>query len=476
MKTKALLCSLAISGLFAATPASAAVTTITTSEVQTYASAVVSYLQSVNYTIPGASTADLQAVAQLYQNFSVSPSISTWVSTTNSVLQSSSACGSMGTYPSSFNQASFTTCAQDLASALVASGISSTDAALVAGLGLAKAAGFPLTIPGTTTTVPLTTSPTTPTTPVTPPTTPVTPQTVVETVSSVVVPQIQRATSVQQASIISNVVSNIFSSRAPNSPGAPVRMSLGSQNGMAAGNEAAKLNVWINAADSKIGSSATASMFDGKVTNAIGGVDYMVSSNFVAGVSLGYDRVDLNFNFAGLTNSGLDSNGWMLAPYASYQINDAVSLDGTYGYASGDVDTRTSGSTVTKSYTRDFLALNLNATRWMGDIQLTGKLNYISANEKVDTKNKMEQMRIGAQVGYWMEGVMPYFSVAYVKDLKVSTGSVTPANLDKEAWVASIGANLFSKGAVYGGIAYTEEFGRRDSKNKTFMANIGYRF
>lgn len=154
-KKRTLLCSLAVGSLIAASPASATVTiTITASEVQSYATAIVSYLQSVNYTIPGSSTADLQAISQLYQNLSVSPSVSNWVASTNSVLQSSAACNSMGTYPSSLNQTNFTTCAQDLVGGLLAAGISSTDAALVAGLALTKAAGIPLTIPGTTSAVP----------------------------------------------------------------------------------------------------------------------------------------------------------------------------------------------------------------------------------------------------------------------------------------------------------------------------------
>jgi hypothetical protein len=153
-----------------------------------------------------------------------------------------------------------------------------------------------------------------------------------------------------------------------------------------------------------------------------------------------------------------------------------LSVDGTLGYASGDVDSRSPSGIDTVSYTRDFVALNLNATRWMGDLQFTGKVNYIAANEKVAMTNKMEQVRLSGQVGYWMDGIMPYLSVAYVQDLKVTSGGLTPANLDKDAWVATVGANLFSKGAVYGGIAYTEEFGRTDAKNYTFMANVGYRF
>lgn len=300
---------------------------------------------------------------------------------------------------------------------------------------------------------------------------------VVEQAMPTVRQQVQSATSVQQATIISSVLSNIFSSRATGAPGAPKRVSLdGNKKGMAAGDESAKLNAWFNVSDTTIGSSATATMFDGNVNNLIGGVDYRVSKDFVAGVSTGYDRVKLNFTFSGLTNSGMTSNGWLVAPYASYQINEMFSVDGAYGYAAGDVDSKTFGTTTTQKYDRNFLALNLNANYWLDDWQFTGKANYIAAQEKVATTNKVEQFRLGGQAGYWIEGMMPYASLTYVRDMKVSTGTIQPVSSDKDAWVASVGANLFSKGALSGGVSYTEEFGRTDSKNFTFMANIGYRF
>jgi len=469
---KILLCSLAVAGVFGAASANAA-TTITSTEVQSFAKAVSDYIVSNNYVISGATTSDMQLVAQIYGDIATTPSaqINPWVSTTNSTLQSSAACAGMGTFSSAnYNENNLSLCLSDVIGALSSSGATSSSASLAGALGVLKAAGVPFTIPGTSTTVASTSAATTPTIST------AIAKTVTETISTAVTPQIQRATSVQQASIISNVISNIFSSRAPNAPGAPMRMSLGNEKGMAAGNAPTKLNAWVNASDTTIGSSASASLFDGYVTNAIGGVDYRVSDKFVAGVSAGYDRVALNFKFAGLTNSGLVSTGWMVAPYASYQISDLLSVDGAYGYAEGDVDTRTYGVIATQNYDRNFFALNLNANYWISDWQLTGKANYIAAEENVATTNKMEQLRLGGQVGYWTKGIMPYASLTYVRDLKVSTGGIQPASLDDDAWVASVGVNLFSKGALSGGISYTEEFDRADSKNYTFTANIGYRF
>ena len=470
---KMLRCSLAVAGIFGAASASAA--TIDPSVLQSYGKQIYDYVNA-NASSMGLSATDLASMNQIYGAIATAPAaqIAQVVSVTNSTLLSSANCvGLAGAYSTAAYSTNFSPCIMDLATAVVTA-VPNYDpmaAGGAAGLALLYYAGGPLTVPGTNVVLGTTTPP-----PVTPPTTPppTTPTTAAKVVSDIVVPQIQRATSIQQASIISNVVSNIFSSRTPNSPGAPMRVSLGNEKGMSAGNEAAKLNAWVNASDTTLGNSAAASLFDGNVTNAIAGLDYMVSDKFVAGVSVGSDRVSLDYKFA--ANSGLVSTGWMVAPYASYQLSDIVSVDGALGYASGDADYRDSGVISTKSYDRNFIALNLNANYWIKDLQLTGKVNYISAEEKVATTNKMEQLRLGGQVGYWFGGIMPYASLTYVLDLKVSAGGIQPANVDKEAWVAAVGANLFSKGALYGGIAYTHEFARADSKNDTFMANIGYRF
>ncbi len=446
--------SLAIASLFAATPVWAA-NPYSGAEMVGFAQAA--YDSTKNN--PGLS---LSTAGFLYlvQNPSTTAS---WTTTLSGFLQTSSACS--GTHPGVSPA-----CSSALATQIRSMGVAGTEAQLgavsIAGAlalqriqsdhpldayfpGAQPQAAAPVAVP------------------------PSTPGTAPQTLAQALTQQIQRATSIQQASIISEAVS----SRSPSAARSPNRVAFSGERGMAAGNASPKLNAWVNAAESKIGNSATATLFDGKVTNAIGGVDYMLSGDLVAGISLGLDRVAVDFKLSGLTNSGLVSNGWMIAPYASYQINDMISVDGALGYAKGDVDTRTNGVSDKRGYSRDFVALNLTATQWMKDLQITGKLNFISANEKVATTNKMEQIRLGGQVGYWMDSVMPYASLTYVRDLKVSTGGVTPATSpDKEAWVAAIGANLFSKGAIYGGAAYTEEFGRTDSKNKTFMFNVGYRF
>jgi len=100
-------------------------------------------------------------------------------------------------------------------------------------------------------------------------------------VAPLVSAQVQRATSIQQALIISNVLSSISNMRLV---AGPRRVALG-QGGMAAGNQPSPWNAWLNASGSDIGSTFTASHYDGDVTNAIGGIDYSLNKDLWSSAS-----------------------------------------------------------------------------------------------------------------------------------------------------------------------------------------------
>jgi len=301
-------------------------------------------------------------------------------------------------------------------------------------------------------------------------------------VAPLVSAQVQRATSIQQALIISNVLASISNTRLSSGP---KRVALG-QAGMAAGNQPSPWNVWLNASSSDIGNSFATTRYDGDVTNAIGGIDYSLSKELVVGLSLGRDRTKLDTRF---NNGGLTSKATMVAPYVSYQISDVLSVDASLGYADGDADVRYNGSvTGNQGFTRNFAAANLNGNWWFNDLQVSGKLSYINAQEKLKqftdsaavttagTKNRVEQLRLGVQVGYWMNGVMPYVSVAAVHDLTAPTMQGVSVSTDRDAYTASIGVNFFAQKALTANISYTTEKGRANSKNDLWMASIGYRF
>ena len=294
------------------------------------------------------------------------------------------------------------------------------------------------------------------------------------------------ATTFAQASAISQAV---FSRLREAAPGALV--SADDRSGLAAG-EAQGWNVWAsyNGNNSRIrytNVAATTTRTDTDVDATVFGGDYALSPKMAVGISLGIDRSSGSGQSGAFAATSTGTEGYTIAPYIGYQLSKNWSLDASAGWGESEF---TSGL-VRADAERWFATGNLGYNRWVGNWQYTGKLSYLHGEEKYDdsknngvvqartaSKNSVDQARLGAQAGYWMNGVMPYAGLLYVSDINRSTskgGGVDP--LGRNAWVLSVGVNFFSlTSKVSGGIAYEQESGRTNSKNETLMANINFRF
>jgi hypothetical protein len=149
----------------------------------------------------------------------------------------------------------------------------------------------------------------------------------------------------------------------------------------------------------------------------------------------------------------------------------------------------TTGSTVAK---RLFGALNLNYSRWLGNWELSGKGTLIQSREEknqfqqsngtlvASSTSGLGQLRLGGQVAYYtVGGINPYAGIAYVSDYHYAdqipvAGAALPAN-DRTGWVYTLGVNLFSKGALSGGVQFQKE-DRREQKLNSVLANLAIRF
>ena len=294
--------------------------------------------------------------------------------------------------------------------------------------------------------------------------------------------QLISVTTLQQMLTISNALSARTSAlQAP--PGA--RADSGQRFGMAAGN-AEKWNVWgaLSGDDAKYDSSKFGPnvKFSANSTNTVLGADYALAPTLALGLSAGFDRVSGSGSLNGF-GANYQTDGYTVAPYLGWQINKLWSLDATIGWGSSDVN----NVGVTTKADRFFYGTNLTYTNWYGNWQVTGKGSYLYGEEKYGTstvnpaatKNKVDQWRLGAQAGYWMNGVMPYFGLAYSTDGRSTTnnGAQATDDLGKSAWLWSLGANIISlKNSLTGGIAYSAESGRSHGKRDMLMANINYRF
>lgn len=276
--------------------------------------------------------------------------------------------------------------------------------------------------------------------------------------------------------------------------------------GMAAGNTPAQWNFWgsVNSDKNKydrgvyfdpVGGSNHTQSSNTNVTNAVVGGDYQLTPTIALGVSAAFDSSSGNAASAqvgALTNySSSNTSGYTVAPYIGWQINQDWSLDATLG--TGNVKLNT--TEVTGKANRSFYGANLSYATWMGNWQLSGKGSYLHGEEKygnltsgagvllagTGVTNKIDQMRIGGQAGYWMnDNVMPYFGLTYASDVgrsTTSTASQIGTDIGRTAWVYSLGANFYSvTNSITGGVSFNQEVSRTYSKISNLMGNINFRF
>ncbi len=268
--------------------------------------------------------------------------------------------------------------------------------------------------------------------------------------------------------------------------------------GMAAGAAAGKWNAWANLNNNNTHQSYTAangfkSKNNADIMTTVLGVDYGLSPTMALGVSAAFDDGDgsgRNYGPGGTTNT-TDSSGYVIAPYFGMQLNKALSFDVSAGMGRGKIDTSTNTDARADRW---FAAANLNYNRWMGNWQFTGRAGLLHGVEDygdiknsatgvkfagTDAKNTLDQIRLGGQVGYWMNGVMPFASLAYTNDVgrKTTQFGVSGNPIGRDAWVWGLGMNFYSmKDGVAGGVTYNEETGRNNQTNRSLMANINIRF
>ena len=316
--------------------------------------------------------------------------------------------------------------------------------------------------------------------------------------------QMISGTSLQQMQAISNALGGRSSSlQGPQG----AKADSGLRSGIAAGGMGDKLNVWgsLSGDNNKYTGSGFIPLADVpnvhsinsslNVTNVVLGADYLIAPTVALGLSVAFDRGNGSTESFknGVSNDGVKSistKGTNYAPYLGWQINQDWALDASMGWGDSDL----SSSAVTGSAQRFFYGSNLNYTHWYGNWQVSGKGGYLYGEEKFGnltgasgtmintaTKNKVDQWRLGAQAGYWMNGVMPYFGLAYSTDSRSTSADAATqqatADLGKSAWLFSLGLNFISlKNGMTGGLVYNQETGRDHGKRDSLMANINVRF
>lgn len=288
-------------------------------------------------------------------------------------------------------------------------------------------------------------------------------------------------------------ISRALASRLIAPAGSPLASNGHAVKGVAAGGMTSAWSVWANYDQTDSNFSYTAlnafkSRGANDISNSVLGVDYAIASNMVVGVSAAFDRGNAwGLNTApGNTKNKSDTDGYTIAPYLGYQLSKEFALDVSAGWGSSDFSA-TGG--VKADVDRWFAAGNLTYSRWMGNWQFNGKASYLHGEEDVSdsrqngvkfvgtgSTNKLDQVRLGAQAGYWMNGFMPYAGLSYTSNIHRSSDTGDDP-LGRDSFVATLGLNFFSLSSkMTGGVFYEEELSRNNSNNRLLSANINFRF
>ncbi|MBS1198534.1 MAG: hypothetical protein H6R18_2319 [Proteobacteria bacterium] len=295
---------------------------------------------------------------------------------------------------------------------------------------------------------------------------------------------------VYQTQAVSHIISNRFQT-----PGKPDGLVSLGMTGLSAGAASSKWSVWGNVNLNNQRYTAygpRTSTSESETANLVLGADYMITPKFVLGVSLARDDTGAKSYPTptqvawGITLPlNIETTGFNIAPYLGWQITPEWTLDASAGFGKGHYR----DDIATAKSDRRFAAVNVAYTRWLGNWQALGKAGYLHSTDKYGNtavnavgvvpgsgyRNRLDQMRLSGQVGYWMNGVMPYAGLAYSHDIKRSAQANTP--WDKSAFIMTLGVDFSSiKNGVTGGFAFNRELGRSNSRNYNFIGTINIRF
>ncbi len=281
------------------------------------------------------------------------------------------------------------------------------------------------------------------------------------------------------------------------------------QGGLNAGEVFGNVAVWgsfnWNTLDNEFANTA----FDSVNRMGMVGADIQPLDNLIIGVTFGYEDndVETEFNFG-----KQEIDGYTIAGYLGYMINDHFSIDGTIGHSDIDIDqSRTlsafgaaagpfagvAAGTVIESEVdadRFFAAVNLNAFWTLDKILLGAHTGYLWVEEDHDSFAEsgggvtsavgdrnfdLGQFRIGFDVAYDYKSFLePYAGLDYLNDttrddVDVAPGLQQPDN-DEDEFIIRLGLRYFGESGVTGALEYSIGAGRTDFDSSGVMATLRF--
>ncbi len=254
--------------------------------------------------------------------------------------------------------------------------------------------------------------------------------------------------------------SEVISTRAASIPGSDfgaVSGLVGNQRGNPRlGNWAfwtAAANNWVR--DTQIGAD-----FAGSLSDVLVGADSLIAPNVLAGIAVGYKRIDLGTGFNQGTFRG---DGFTVIPYATYIIDRNFAMSGQVGYAGMYYSEAHEGTTGSLTGNRWFGKADFHARTVVESWDLRGSVAFLYVNEAQTGFTESNGNFVPAAVAYAGTGqlkmsagyrvptewgvVTPYGQVRLLNDFFKSdaplvTATGTTANVGNFGAQFSVGANM----------------------------------
>jgi len=272
----------------------------------------------------------------------------------------------------------------------------------------------------------------------------------------------------------------------------------GRTTGLAAGEGFGAWSVWASYSRSSFESDVRVAPFDADLDSALIGADTLLGERLVVGLAAGYEATDADTQF---NAGGQDTDGFTVAPYVAWLINDTFSVDLSAGYSTLSTDSDrvdpANGARLTADFDseRGFVTANLNGTWLAGRFVIGARVGMLHSGEiqdgyteaggpSVRTVRKrhvdLTQGYVGGDVAYALGAWEPYVTAVYRNDfasddgsgaggLPNAVGSTQPD--DDDEFQLGLGVRYFGK-RVTGSFEWLTTEGREDFEDDTFTLTL----
>jgi len=262
-------------------------------------------------------------------------------------------------------------------------------------------------------------------------------------------------------------------------------------SGLNAGDLPFNYGAWASYSYSDYDNDLSSTAFDGHTHSVLAGVDFAPWENTVLGIALGYENSDIDTRF---NRGNQETDGFTVAPYFGWLLNDILSIDASVGWSWLDNDQfRTPLGTTTRITSspdgdRWFGMLNLNgATTWNNWI-LGARTGFLVAKNTTDAfvesdgttvaevESRLGQLNIGGDIAYSLGEWEPFARLIYEYDYQLTEitvvgGGPQPSN-DDDNFVVGAGIRYFNANGWTGNLEWNKRLGREDFDEDTITITI----